>query len=269
MARTINEIYTDMVSAKEAETSLSSLTSASATAIWRLLFYIVAVCINTLEKLFDSHTSDVEKRISEIIPGRAQWYAQKVLGFMKDKALKTDTDEYDTTGMDEDAIAEAKVVKHAVAIEHATSSILIIKVAGENGGVRAPLEANVETQLLAYIQEIKYAGVRIELINQTADVFNCEVDIYYNPQLLPENVQEDCSNAVKKYIENLPFNGEYTNMALVDALQAVNGVRVVEFKSASSSEYGTNVTTGIDARKEPAAGYFSVGTVTINMIAYE
>lgn len=258
-----------MVSAKESETALSSLTSASSSAIWRLMFYIVAVCINTVEKLFDSHTADVEERIGEIIPGRAQWYANKVLSFMKDKALVVDTDEYDTTGMDEDAIASAKVVKHAVAIENATSSVLTIKVAGETDGARSVLPANVETQLLAYIQEIKYAGVRVELINQTADVFNCEADVYYNPQLLPENVQEACNKAVKNYIENLPFNGEYTNMSLVDALQAVEGVKVVEFKSASSREYGTNVTTDIDARKEPAAGYFSVGTVTINMIAYE
>ena len=269
MARTISEIYSDMVSAKEAQPSLVSLTSSSATAIWRLMFYICAVCVNTVEKLFDSHTVDVEERIAEIIPGRAQWYANKVLGFMKDKALIADTDEYDTTGMDEETIAEAMVVKHAVAIENQTSSILIIKVAGENDGVRCVLEADAEIQLKAYIQEFKYAGVRIELINQIADVFNCEVDVYYNPQLLPENVKASCDAAIKNYIENLPFNGEYTNMALVDALQAVTGAKVVEFKAASSREYSTNVTTDIDARKEPAAGYFSVGTVIVNMIAYE
>ena len=269
MARTINEIYKDMVSAKESEPALSSLTSASATAIWRLLFYIVAVAMNTLEKLFDSHTTDVEARIEEITPGRAKWYAEKALGFMKDKALVADSDYYDTTGMDDDQIAEAKVVKHAVAIENPNSSMLTIKVAGETDGVREVLPDEVETQLLAYLQDIKYAGVRIELINRTADIFNCEVDIYYNAQLLPENVQQACEDAIKNYIENLPFNGEYTNMALVDVLQRVEGVKVVEFKQASSQESGSNVTVGIDARKEPAAGYFSVGNVTINMKTYE
>jgi hypothetical protein len=269
MARKINEIYQDMISAKESESALASLTSASSTAIWRLMFYVVAVCISTLEKLFDSHTNDVEERIAEIIPGRAQWYANKVLAFMIDKTLVADTDNYDTTGMDDDEIAEARVVKHAVAIENGTSSVLTIKVAGETAGVRSVLPATTVTQLIAYIKEIKYAGVRIELVNQTADVFNCEVDVYYNPQLLPEDVQTACNNAVKLYIENLPFNGEYTNMALIDALQKVDGVNVVEFKYASSCEYGTSLTTYIDARKEPVAGYFSVGTVTINMIAYE
>ena len=76
-------------------------------------------------------------------------------------------------------------------------------------------------QLAAYLAEIKDAGVRINLVNREADTFNCSVDIYYNPMLLPENVRRDCEAAIRSYIANLPFNGEYTNMALIDALQAV------------------------------------------------
>ncbi|MEG1540251.1 MAG: hypothetical protein RR383_09935, partial [Muribaculaceae bacterium] len=65
----------------------------------------------------------------------------------------------------------------------------------------------------------------------------------------------------------LPFNGEYTNMALVDTLQDVAGVRIAELKNASRAEGGAQIP--INARCVPSAGYFAPGAININMIAYE
>ena len=73
----------------------------------------------------------MDTRIEEIIPHRPRWYRDKVLAFMKGKTLIADTDRYDTEGMTEDAIAAARVVKHAVAVENRDASLLTIKVAGE------------------------------------------------------------------------------------------------------------------------------------------
>lgn len=259
-----------MVDEKEKETALGGLTSGSATAIWKLMFYVVAESIHTLELLMDSHSSDVNDTIESIIPHRPKWYADKALAFMQGMALETDTDTYDTSGMTDDEVNAAKVVKHAVAIENDSSSLLTIKVAGEDSSNnKTPLPAETETQLLSYLKEIKDAGVRIMLVNKTADKFNCNADIYYNPQLDPDDVKSSCETAIKNYIQNLPFNGEYTNMALEDALQRVDGVKVVSFNTASCQEEGTSAFSTINARRQPAAGYFSVGTVSLNMIAYE
>ena len=81
-----------------------------------ILFYIFAVAAWALEKLFDTYKGEVDTRIEEIIPHRPRWYRDKVLAFMKGKTLIADTDRYDTEGMTEDAIAAARVVKHAVAV---------------------------------------------------------------------------------------------------------------------------------------------------------
>ena len=194
-----------------------------------ILFYIFAVAAWTLEKLFDTYKGEMDTRIEEIIPHRPRWYRDKVLAFMKGKTLIADTDRYDTEGMTEDAIAAARVVKHAVAVENRDASLLTIKVAGEKDGKRCRLDAETEAQLAAYIAEIKDAGVRTALVNIDPDRFNCEADVYYDPMLVAETVESACREAVRNYIENLPFNGEYTNMALVDALQTLDGVRIVEF----------------------------------------
>lgn len=241
----------------------------STVSVESILFYTVAVCIWTLETLFDRFRSDVSTRIDEIIAHRPKWYRDKVLAFMKDKTLVPDKDYYDTSAMSESDIAAAKVVKHAVATENKDASILTIKVAGETNGTRAPLAKEVEAQLISYIQEIKDAGVRINLVNIAPDEFNLSCDIYYNPMLLPENVQNACIDAVKGYIENLPFNGMYTNMDLVDTLQKVDGVKVVELRESSSKEAGVDTTEAIDAVKVPAAGYFVLKSSTFTMKPYE
>lgn len=233
-----------------------------------ILFYIFAVAAWALEKLFDTYKGEVDTRIEEIIPHRPRWYRDKVLAFMKGKTLIADTDRYDTEGMTEDAIAAARVVKHAVAVENRDASLLTIKVAGEKDGKRCRLDAETEAQLAAYIAEIKDAGVRTALVNIAPDRFNCEADVYYDPMLVAETVESACREAVRNYIENLPFNGEYTNMALVDALQTLDGVRIVEFRGATTVAAGEEVLVTIDARCIPAAGYFEMGDVILNMKAY-
>lgn len=241
----------------------------STVSVESILFYTVAVCIWTLETLFDRFRSDVSTRIDEIIAHRPKWYRDKMLGFMVNKTLVPDKDYYDTSLMSVNDIEAARVVKHAVATENKDASILTIKVAGEANGVRTPLPKEVEAQLDAYIYEIKDAGVRINLVNIAPDEFNFSCDIFYNPMLLPENVQDACIAAVKSYIENLPFNGMYTNMDLVDNLQNVDGVKVVELRESSSKEAGVDTTEAIDAVKVPAAGYFVLKSSTFTMKPYE
>lgn len=241
----------------------------SKASVESVLFYIFACAAWVLENLFEEHKQEVETRIDAVLPHRPKWYRDKVLGFMKGKVLIEDSDQYDTVGMSEDDISSARVVKHAVATENVDSSILTIKVAGESGGKRTRLDDETEKQLSAYITEIKDAGVRINLVNSVPDIFNCEVDVYFDPMLLPEDVEGMCRDTIKGYIENLPFNGEYTNMSLVDELQRVEGVKVVELKGATTAANNVSTVTAINARYIPAAGYFEAGEVTINMRVYE
>lgn len=239
-----------------------------AASVENVLLYVMAACAWTVERLLGEHRAEVTEQIEAMIPHRPKWYRDKVLRFMEGKELKEDSDEYDTGGMSEIEIERARVVKHAVAVESRDASLLTIKVAGESGGKRGPLSAEQERSLKAYIAEIKDAGVRTALVNMAPDTFTCEVDVYYNAMLRPETVRAECEEAITRYIENLPFNGEYTNMALIDRLQAVVGVRVAEMKRSTAQAANESTLTEIDARITPAAGYFTPEVITINMIAY-
>ena len=279
MARTIADIKdsmtadfmrnSDVARAYGFETGAAFSSHFSKVSVESLLFYIVACATWVLENLFDRHKKDVEERIEAITPHRPKWYRDKVLGFMKDKTLVPDTDHYDTEGMNDGDIEAAHVVKYAAATENADASILTIKVAGDAEGKRQPLDTDTEGQLAAYIAEIKDDGVRVNLVNKTPDAFNCEADIYFDAMLLSENVETACREAITAYIENLPFNGEYTNMALVDCLQAVDGVRIVELRGSETMVSGEGTPTKINARYTPASGYFKAGNIKLNMTPYK
>ena len=279
MARTIQEIKSEMAGEFMRNESAAALYGFEpgaafadrfgAASIENILFYVWAVCAWAVEQLIDRHKAEVTAELDEQVAHRPKWYRDRVLAFMANMELMPDSDRYDTTGMTESDMAARRVVKHAVAVENRNSSALTIKVAGESGGRRQPLDQATVKQLQAYISEIKDAGVRIELVNQRADSFFCSVDIYYNAMLDPNEVKAACEAAVRDYVENLPFNGEYSNMALVDRLQLVDGVKIVELRSSSSKSDNDSRRSVIEARRTPAAGYFNPKEINIELIEYD
>lgn len=240
-----------------------------AASVENILLYVWAVCAWAVEQVVARHREEVTAELEALLPHRPKWYRDKALEFMENRELEGDSDRYDLTGLSDSEIAAARVVKHATATESRDASLLTIKVAGESDGQRQPLSEGQAEKLRAYIGEIKDAGVRVSLVNMKPDIFSCTVDVYYNALLEPERVKADCEAAITNYIENLPFNGEYTNMALIDALQGVEGVKIAELRGSEAQAANESTTTRINARHTPAAGYFKGGDITVNMIAYD
>lgn len=240
-----------------------------AASVENILLYVWAVCAWAVEQVVALHREEVTAELEQLMPHRPKWYRDKVLEFMENRELSGDTDRYDLSGLTESEIAAARVVKHAVATESRDASLLTIKVAGESGGKRQPLTEAQEEKLRAYIGEIKDAGVRVSLVNMEPDTYSCTVDVYYNALLDPERVKAECEAAITNYIENLPFNGEYTNMALIDALQDIEGVKIAELRASEAQAANEETPTKINARQTPAAGYFKRGKIIVNMQAYD
>ena len=276
--RTIDEIKQTMCQAFMDDSTLAGLygfkvgdawsSHFSPVSIESLILYVIAVGIYTVEALLYQHKSEVDTKIDNMSVHRPRWYRDKVLSFLKGVSLIADTDRYDTDSMSLADIEKARVVKYAAATESDDASILTIKVATESNGELAPLDDETERQLCAYIAEVKDAGVRIALVNQEADSFSCVVDVLYDPIQTKGFVEERVRKAIISYIGNLPFNGEYSNMALTDELQRVDGVRIVQLRSSSVKVHGESSSTEIDIRHTPAAGYMKLKSITINMTPY-
>jgi len=234
-----------------------------------ILFYVVAVAIWSLEVLFDTHKTEISSLIDSSKPHRLKWYVNKTLSFQYGRTLVTDSDVYDNTDVTDEQIEAERVVKYAAAVE--VAGRIVIKVAGESAGERAKLTVEQESALVAFLKEVKDAGVKIDLINKAANSFKATIDIYYDPMVLNASLSSlanggnPVKDAIENFIQNLPFNGEYRNSALVDLLQNVPGVVIPELHIAVID--GTQV----QAKATPTAGYmrvFAESDLILNAIPY-
>jgi hypothetical protein len=269
MARTLEDIQQQMLNSIANNTELSNLNSTSNTSIYRLMVFIVAMAIWTLEKLFDIHSSEVDKVIYENKPGTARWYRNMSLAFQFGFNLLTDDDQFDNTGATQEQIENSKIVKYCSVKESLESSRLIIKVASGDAINLLPLTQTQIDSFKYYISEIAYAGVKTNIVNNPADKLQLIIQIYRNPLVIDENGNNiltggrTVENAIKAYIKNLPFDGELVINDLIDYLRDVPGVENAHVISAASSfqDLVTNLYTPftrIDVKTIPVAGYFVV-----------
>ena len=268
MARTIQEIQELIYQAKAQEPALNELNSTSKVAIWRLWVYIIAVAIWSLEKLFDLHRADIDKRLAELKPHTARWYRSKALAFQYGFDLLTDSDKFNNTGHTEEQIEASKIVKYSAVVESPNEGRLIVKIAGEQGEQLQPITDAQKQAFAAYLQEIKDAGVRLSVVNYQPDILHLQMKIVYDPLVLDSNGQsiihatKPVEEAIKSYLKRLPFNGELVLAHLIDELQQAEGVRIPHLVLAQSKHIGTNGNYGafeaIEISKIPTAGYFTI-----------
>ncbi len=285
MARTIEEIKKGMTSdfmKMEAVKSAYGLDGSkgfadcfSMASLENILFYVFAVAVWTLEKLFDLHRADVDARIERLEPHTLRWYVNKAKAYMQGRKLVTDCDYYDTTGMTEQDIAAARVVKYAVATE--SNTVVYIKVAREVDGNPAALTAGQLAGLTSYMDEIKDAGVSVQLRNEPADQMRIALLIYYDPTLLTidangngdQNGADPVREATKRVIENLPFNGLFRKSDLMAALQALPCVEVADIKSVTVKPRNGEAWQTVEGYDRPYSGYYSIDRLTVDYQPYK
>ncbi|MCC8146458.1 MAG: hypothetical protein LIO93_08495 [Bacteroidales bacterium] len=282
MARTIETIHNQMIELKKKDAILDTLNSESATAIWRLWSYIVAVAIWTLEKLFDIHREEMEQLYSEHHAHTLEWYSTRAKGFMLGKA----PDElqpmpfswkYDTTGMTEKEIEDAKIITYASctkAREANNRIVLELKVASGTGGTRKPLKPEKELEPFRNYMErnVQDAGVDLRCVSMEADRIKMKWTVYYDPQILDKNGNRldgeepnVVKNAIIAYLSHLPFNELYVPTYHVDYVQQIEGVKVPVINWVKSSRYTEklNEATFTDVPEKgriAAAGWFKFPT---------
>lgn len=273
MAKTIEEIEQEIITAKEAQPALAVLTSTSKFSIWRLIVYVVATAIYTIHKLMDAHKKEVADTISKQKTHTEQWYAEKAKMFQRGFSLVKDSDYYDNTGIDEAIVEASKVVKYSAVGKAAIG--LEIKIATEAAGELEPLNATDYAAFQTYMQRVKDAGVYLRFKNQVPDSLKLELDIYYDPLVItPDGKRIDGTNdtpvddAIKGYLKSLEFNAKFKNIALIDTLQGVDGVKTPVLISAQS-RYGALPYSNIDVEVIPDAGYLKLYNTTDLVINYK
>ncbi len=241
--RSIEEIYNSLVAAKDSDPVLSPLlTSSSATAIWKAIFYIISVGVWIHEGLFDTFKSEITEIANNAYAGTIAWYYRKALDFQYGYSVEFMQDgQIGYSNIDENA----KIIKHVAIVE--TGNILLVKVSKAN---MLELSINEEAAFVTYLNKIKFAGTKTAVVNIPADTIIADIDIYYDPQLL-SSVGESLNQpgvypvqtAIATYMESIQFGGSLVKTQMIDYIQAAEGVCDITLNSISAKKHlgGYNV----------------------------
>ena len=253
MARSIADIQAAIAADRAARAELAGLTSPSATAIYKLMEYVMAVALWVHETLWDRFLADVNALIAAAPAGTPGWYAARALEFQLGDTLSILPNgkpgyAAGTTG--------AKIVTRATAKENDLTGKLFIKVAknGTTAGTLAALLPAELVQVQGYFARLRFAGTRLEVVSRDADRLQLTATIYYDPLLNVPMFTAAVVLAIQNYLAQLDFAGLIYVAKIEDAIQAVPGVQDVQLVRVAART-GTAAPTHIPRVYETAAGY--------------
>jgi hypothetical protein len=225
-----------------------------------ILFYIIAVSIWTLEKIFDDHKTWMAVKESELKPWNLPSLVANAKKFQLGDDLVYQDDAYKYATVD----TETQIVKLASASE--VGNIVVLKVAKLDGsGVPEKLHDIDElVPFVEYIKLLKPPGVKLSIVSRPADLLKIYYRVYINPlvmsasgELLSDPSVKPVEDAINAYCKGLNFNGVFSVTELTDKIQQATGVSNPVFESAAS-KYGLTPYAAINDYFTPNAGYFKI-----------
>jgi hypothetical protein len=279
MARTIDYWYQLLLTQKNNTAGLNGLVqnssatpdpnaidSTSQVADWNLWLYVVAAIMCVLDNLFDGFNATMLALLASSKAHSATWYQALALRFQYGQDTIADTDQYANTGLSPDQIAAQLIIAQAAVTEvsTATSIGLRIKVVKSVAGVYTVLTDAEMAAFTAFMNKQKDAGVNIQAQSLAGDGFKLGIQIFYDALILKSDgsridgsTDTPVQDAINAFLQALPFNGEYANTRLSNALQLVSGVVLVNITLAQA-QYGEFPFTNIDEVYVPDGGYLEL-----------
>ncbi len=230
----------------------------SKVSIESILFYIVAASIWVLENMFSLHKQEVDNMLSERTPHTLRWYRNMALAYRYGHDLIKGADQFTEEAK---ADSTAAVITYAAVTRGAGE--LVMKVA-KGGSELSKLSDKEYEGFREYMLRLADAGVRVNIVSVDADRLKLVVDVHYNPMVLDADGKRldgssdtPIQDAITTYLQNLPFDGEFTLTALTDALQVVEGVDVPRIISAET-RWGAYNWAEVRSKYRAEAGWLKI-----------
>lgn len=268
-ARTVNQIYNEILAEKAKYTSLNDLNSVSTVAIWRTIFYVMAVIIAATEQLQDVFAANLLAQAEKLPVGTTSWYAQQLLLFQQGYSLiyNKDTSKLEYPVID----TNAQILK--VATCENEGSVIVLKTAKDNGsGGLMALTGDELVSVKEYVTDFKFAGSNITVISSPPDVIRLAMNVKVNKivinglgQSVNDNTIYPVEDAINNFLnsfQNDLYNSELKLINLIDAIQNVNGVLNVKVTLATAHPDSSVIVSDILANDlqtyKSNAGWFVV-----------
>lgn len=258
MARTRAEWKAIINSKIATETDLAGLTSTSAVAEYNQWVNVLSLLAMFLDQLFDLFKVDVDAVINAQSAHTLQWYVTKAKAFQYGVLLPDGSDVYEVVPPVDESVL---IVSSAAAVELASVNKVRVKVAKGEPGALEPLTTDELNALKTYMGRIKDAGVRVEVTTGDGDDLHLVLTVFYDPLVLNAAGERldgtsttPVKDAINEFLTQLPFDGQFILNDMIDAIEAVEGVKIAYVQSAAAN-YGATPYVSIPVRYTPDAGY--------------
>lgn len=254
MARTITEIEASITERLNASFTLSS----SATAEWRMWTHCIAYIIHLFEVTLDLFKKEMDNDAEREVAGSLTWYNEKCYEFQMGHELVFSN----TTGLlgYEAVDEEARVVKTA-SVDVAADGTLMFRVATmDDDGHIVPLTSNQLLNFKNYIDAVKFAGTKTQVISTDADMVRYSLKVWYNPASPVATVGENVLSALEDFRVVQRFGGVIYRHEMLDAVTSVDGVVTAKLVSLVRKGTDDSQWEEIDTRGKLQAGYFDYDT---------
>lgn len=249
--QTINDINEELQA--EARAKIPGLSNSSV-AEWKLWTYIMSVAVRLIQIITKNFVEEVNNKLLYQRQGTLKWYAEMAKKFQYGHNLIIKDD--GTVGYKIDDPA-SRIVAVVSVVESFQDNSLKIKVARLVNNTLAEFTNEQRIAFSNYIENIKFAGTKIDIISTNPDLIFYNIDIYYNLAYDPELLRSNIINALNEFRNNIDFNGIIYKQKLVDSLLHIEGVVTIDLKSLRYKNTNQHEYQDINIKYETYAGYFN------------
>ena len=240
MSRTLTEIYNEAVETRNKYLELTELTNDSKMSIINAFTWVTAAAIYSFETLLDVFTTDIAKTFTQRINGTSAYYANAMLKWQYGDDLIINDEgtvfHYATEDTTKRLITHVSYQEYYN--EEFKDNILILKVASGEGRSLSQLSDEELIAARAYLNQIKFAGVKCNVISRRGDVLVPRLTVYYDGAITKEELYDNIDTALIDFIVNMKFDSLVYSQKIIDAIQKVEHVTDVHIDHEASVEQG-------------------------------
>ena len=240
MSRTLTEIYNEAVETRNKYLELTELTNDSKMSIINAFTWVTAAAIYSFETLLDVFTTDIAKTFTQRINGTSAYYANAMSKWQYGDDLIINDEgtafHYATEDTTKRLITHVSYQEYYN--EEFKDNILILKVASGEGRSLSQLSDEELIAARAYLNQIKFAGVKCNVVSRRGDVLVPRLTVYYDGAITKEELYDNIDTALIDFIVNMKFDSLVYSQKIIDAIQKVEHVTDVHIDHEASVEQG-------------------------------
>lgn len=240
MSRTIKEIYNEAIQERNKRLELSEFSNDSKLSIMNGIAWFTSAMIYTFESIIDVFAMDITDTINNRINGTPTYYANALLKYQAGDELivREDGLAWGYATPDETKRTITQVSYSESTSDQNLDNKLILKIAtGKKGNLSAVSPEDL-VPINKYINLIKFAGTRIEVVSRKGDILVPRVTVYYDGAVLESEMYDTIEAKLNEYVMGIEFDAAIFVSKIWETIRQVEHVTDVYIDPKAIPEQG-------------------------------